>query len=324
MSPPLRLGVVGCANIARRSMLPALAGLPGWRLTAVASRTAEKARLLAEAFGAEPVVGYDHLLARSDLDAVYLPLPTGLHREWIGKAVAAGKHLLVEKSFAEEATATATLLEQARGARVCVVENYLFPHHAQTRMLHQMLAGGEIGELLLLRTTFSFPPLPSCNFRYDAALGGGALLDAGGYVVRIAREFLGDDLTLLSGWLEMDPERGVDVAGAAMLRNSAGVVAQGYFGFHSHYQCLVEFLGTRGKLSTGRIFTAPPDYTATITLEQQGHREERVVLPDHQYRNMWLHFQTAILGGDYEPEYRAIQRQSDLQTQIRTLAHAHA
>jgi len=359
---------MGCANIAWRSMLPALRKAEGWRLAAVASRTPDKAQRFADAFGAEAVVGYEHLLERDDIDAIYMPLPTGLHREWVAKALGARKHLLVEKSFAEDDSVTRELLAQAQAAGVCVIENYLFVHHAQTQAIREVIQEGAIGDLLLLRTTFSFPPLSSDNFRYQRELGGGALLDAGGYTAMLCQEFLGkpdiqrcdahrdhepcqfppgrsaegdaepsfrrgrlgqgeevrrmkSELKVLSSWLEWDPKTGVDLAGATTLRNSLGVVAQCYFGFHSYYQCLAEFLGTRGKLSTGRIFTAPPDLTPSLVLDRQSGREERTLPADNQYRNMWRHFRDCILAGDYEPGYQAIELQADLLTRIRTYAH---
>src|SRR5258707_26812 len=96
----VRIGVLGCAGIARRSTIPAMKAVPGLDLVAVASRSREKADAFASQFGVEPMVGYQALVDRQDIDALYVPLPTGLHAEWIPKSLEAGKHVLAEKSLA--------------------------------------------------------------------------------------------------------------------------------------------------------------------------------------------------------------------------------
>ena len=92
---------MGCANIAQRLMIPAIKQMPSqWELVAVASRTYKKAEDYSNQFGCEAVIGYDKLLQRDDIDAIYIPLPTGLHKEWISKSLLAGKHVYAEKSIA--------------------------------------------------------------------------------------------------------------------------------------------------------------------------------------------------------------------------------
>src|SRR5690349_16851277 len=96
----LNVGILGTADIAWRAMAPALAADPTVRLVAVASRTEGRAARFAERFGCAAVTGYENLLRRDDLAAVYVPLPTGLHGYWVGRALAGGRHVLVEKSLA--------------------------------------------------------------------------------------------------------------------------------------------------------------------------------------------------------------------------------
>ena len=97
----IRIGILGCANIAHRSMIPALLSIPDkFEVVAVASRTLEKASAFAQDFGCEAIAPYEAMLERKDIDALYIPLPTGLHKEWINKALCAGKHVYAEKSIA--------------------------------------------------------------------------------------------------------------------------------------------------------------------------------------------------------------------------------
>lgn len=95
---------MGCANIAKRSVIPTIKSLGAYELVAIASRTSEKAQEFAQIFDCEAITGYGNLLTREDIDAVYMPLPTGLHEEWVLKTLDARKHILIEKSLAENYT----------------------------------------------------------------------------------------------------------------------------------------------------------------------------------------------------------------------------
>ena len=110
----IRIGVMGCAAIAKKSVIPAILALPEqFELVAIASRTSEKAEEFAALFGCEAVTGYDYLL-QLDIDAVYIPLPTGLHEEWINKALLAGKHVYAEKSIASSFDSAKSMVENAK------------------------------------------------------------------------------------------------------------------------------------------------------------------------------------------------------------------
>lgn len=125
----LRIGVMGCSGFAARAMIPAMKELPEIELKAVASRNGVKAKTYAERFDCDAVEGYDGLLRREDLDAIYMPLPPGLHEEWISRSLEAGKHVLVEKPFVTDGSAALHLLRKAREKRLLVMENFLFLHH---------------------------------------------------------------------------------------------------------------------------------------------------------------------------------------------------
>ena len=291
----VRVGVMGCSSFAKRAMMPALVQCGAAKLTAVASRTRERAQEFAKAFDCEAVEGYENLLSRADIEAVYMPLPTGLHEEWVTKALAAGKHLLVEKSFAEKLETTEKMVSDARRKNLLVMENYLFPHHSQYKWIRDFVESGELGDIHLVRSTFGFPPPAEDNFRYNKELGGGALLDAGGYVIMIVRLLLGDDLDLLGSALQYNSDLGVDIYGDAMFRNAQGQVAQVSFGFDYYYQCNLELLGTKGKLTVDRLFTPPPGFSPVVRIEHQGRKQELSLRPDNHYANMIGCFSKTIL-----------------------------
>ncbi len=291
---PLKIGVMGCANIAWRSMIPAMAECDRIKLIAVASRSKTKAQKFAKKFNCEPIFGYEELLKRDDIEAIYMPLPTGLHYHWILETLKAGKHILVEKSFAMDYNSAQKMVDLAREKKLLIIENFLFPHHSQHQWVKNLLNRDAIGEIQLLRSTFGFPPLPKDNFRYKAGLGGGALLDAGAYVVKAATLFLGKELKLLGASLRYDTSSGVDILGYAMFTNPIGQVAQLSFGFNYYYQCNYELLGTQGKLIIERAFTPPPNFKPIARLESQDLKQEFTLPADNHFVNMLNFFSLTI------------------------------
>jgi NDP-hexose-3-ketoreductase len=286
----IRIGVMGCSEFAWRAMIPAMEASGCMELVAVASRTMKKATQFAQRFKCDAIVGYDELIMRDDIEAVYMPLPTGLHEEWVMRALELGKHILVEKSFAENYQSAKLMIDLARKKNLLVMENFLFPHHSQYVWAQEQLANNEIGEFKMLRSSFGFPLLPKDNFRYQRHLGGGSLLDAGAYLVKVSQLFLGSDLTLVGSVLIYDDNMGIDTSGHAMFKNIRQQIAQVSFGFGYYYQCLLELLGSKGKIVLARIFTAPPGFQPRAYLEYQDRTIAFSLPADNQYVNMCCFF----------------------------------
>lgn len=295
---------MGCAAIAAKSMIPAIKQCEFSDLTAVASRTEEKARRYAAMFGCIPITGYDSLLSAKDIDAVYMPLPTGLHEEWILKSLVSGKHILAEKSLGMDFLSTKKMIDVAREKNLLVIENFMFQYHSQHVFVKDLIARNEIGKIHFFKSSFGFPPLASDNFRYNKALGGGVLLDAAGYPVKAAQMFLGKKLTLCGAFVKYDQETGIDIYGGAVLKNHADQIAHLSFSFDNYYQCNYEIWGTKGKIVLNRAFTPPPDFAPTVILEQQNGRQEFNLKPDNHFVNILSKFCKAIhernFGGHYQ------------------------
>ncbi len=269
----VKLGVMGCADIARRSMIPAIKFLPDkFDLVAVASRTEDKAALFAKEFTCKSVVGYDNLL-KEDIEAVYIPLPTGLHDEWINKALLAGKHVYAEKSIAYSYDATKGMVQNAKAKNLSLMEGFMFQYHTQHQIVTELIKSGGIGETRCFRSSFGFPPLSASNFRYDNELGGGVVFDAAGYTVRAVHFILGKDYEVVSSSLFFDEAFGSHTYGSAFLKGRNGVGAQIAFGFDNFYQCNYEVWGSKGKITVDRAFTPGPDFSPTIVLETVKERK---------------------------------------------------
>lgn len=151
---------------------------------------------------------------------MYVPLPPGLRGPWVDSALRAGKHVLAEKPLTLTAAESAALVSLARRNGLVLLENYMFLRHPLHAEVRRRL--GTIGELRGLTAVFGIPPRPDDDIRYQPALGGGALTDLGGYPVRAAQFFLGPGLDVVGATLRVDPARGVDVSGTALLATRAG------------------------------------------------------------------------------------------------------
>ncbi|KAB8315242.1 Gfo/Idh/MocA family oxidoreductase [Tolypothrix campylonemoides VB511288] len=312
----IRIGVMGCANIAERYMIPAINALEEFKLVAVASRTQETAQKFAEKFNCEAIVGYQSLLEREDIDAIYLPLPTGLHNEWINKSLDAGKHILAEKSLGIDFHSTKAMVEKAQEKKLLLMENFQFQYHSQHNYVKKLLTSGEIGEMRSFRASFGFPPLAWNNFRYNAELGGGSLLDAGSYMLKVSQFFLGSDLEVKAADLVYDEELKVDLYGTAYLTNGK-LSSQVAWGFDNFYQCNYEIWGSKGKLSCERAYSAPPGFSPKIIIEKQGLRTEILLDSDNHFENILKYFRHSILEQKYEHHFKEILTQARLIEQVK-------
>lgn len=311
----VRVGLLGCASIARRRTGPAMLREPAVELVAVASRDAAKAAEFGAEFGADPVHGYAALLERSDLDAVYVPLPTGLHAEWIERALRAGKHVLAEKPLTDSPARTDRLLDLAADRGLVLMENLASLRNPVHDRVAALVAAGAIGELRTVEAAFAFPPLAPRDVRYAPELGGGALLDAGVYPVTTARTFLGDDVAVAGATLTRRGRGGVDVAGTALLHDAAGRAAQLTFGFEHAYRCRYRLWGSAGHLELDRAYSPPPTWESVIRIESDGEVREESLPPWDQFRASVQEFVAAVADGVPSPTYPG----ADVRAQARLL-----
>ncbi|GLX23047.1 MULTISPECIES: Gfo/Idh/MocA family protein [Streptomyces] len=320
-SDRLRIGIMGCADIAWRRTLPAVESNPAVEVAAVASRRAETAARFTGRFGGTPVVGYDALLEREDVDAVYIPLPGRLHAEWVSRSLEAGKHVLVEKPLTADAGDTARLVADARARGLVLLENYMFLYHSQHTAVRKALAEDAIGELRGFTSAFTIPPKPAGDIRYQREVGGGAFLDFGGYPVRAAQYFLGSDLKVVGAVFRHDRDLGVVLSGSVLLCTPQGVPARLTFGMEHSYRNTYSLSGSTGRLVLDRAFTPPETYQPVMRIERQDHQEQFVLSADHQFANVVDTFAAAVLKGlDVRDHQEGSLRQAELVEQIRANA----
>ena len=312
---------MGCASIARRLVIPAILSLPDrYELAAVASRDRGKAEEFAAAFATEAVTGYENLLDREDIEAIYMPLPTGLHEEWVHKCLAAGKHVLAEKSLAIDHESARRMAGLAGSRELVLKENFMFKYHSQHNLTWKLLEEQQLGRLRLFRSQFGFPPMDRTNFRYDKSAGGGSLLDAGAYTVKASQWFLGHGLEVLDAVLYFDEVTGVDIYGNACLLSRRGIVAQISFGFDNYYQCNYELWGSGGRLVAERAFTPKPAERPSMLVESPERRERVELEADDHFKNILISLYDNIRQGDFSSCLDEILDQSRVLTDIRDRA----
>lgn len=318
----MKIGILGTADIAFRRFLPALEKSEGLSYAGVAARTLEKGKRFQEAFGGEIYGGYDALLADQTIETVYVPLPPALHYEWGKKVLEAGKHLLMEKPFTTGLAETEGLLALAKEKGLAVHENYMFLYHSQLAKIKERIADGTLGDVRLIRAAFGFPKRGADDFRYKKELGGGALLDCGGYPVRLALELLGESTRVVQARLPQPEGYEVELYGSAVLENDAGLCAQISFGMDNAYQCQLEVWGSKATLIAPRIFTAGADFKPQLIFRSSTDMTQVELEQDDQFlHSMEIFKKAAEDSGIRKRLSQSILKQSILICAIRKEGH---
>ncbi len=195
----IRFGIISCAGIARKRFIPAIAQAANAELVGVASRNQAKADQYAAENGIRQAFGsYEALLARSDVDAVYIPLPNGMHKEWSLKAIAAGKHVLCEKPLAPTPQDCLELAAAAKTAGVLLMEAFMYRFHPLTEFVIRQVQSQALGEIETIQASFSFVLDDPANVRFLPEQAGGALMDVGCYGINCVRTFFNEEPAAVS------------------------------------------------------------------------------------------------------------------------------
>ena len=251
----LRWGLLSTARI-NQALLPPLRASARNELTAVASRDLERAQAYAKERDIPRVFGsYEAMLADPDVDVIYNPLPNSLHMEWTIKAAQAGKHVLCEKPLALTVEEVDAIAAAAQQAGVVVMEAFMYRHHPQTLKVKELVDGGAIGKLQLVRGSFTFDISDENDVRLNSALGGGSIWDIGCYPISYARLIAGAEPVEVFGWQKTGAGSGVDESFFGQLHFSNDVYAQFDCGFRTPQRTHLELVGDKGSITIKVPFT---------------------------------------------------------------------
>jgi xylose dehydrogenase (NAD/NADP) len=286
-----RWGIISTANI-NRLVLAGARESDRVDVVAVASRDRSRVEAYARENGIERAyAGYEALLADPDIDAVYISLPNSLHVEWSIRSLEAGKHVLCEKPFDRRPDQVERAFDAAERADRLLMEAFMYRFNPQAAKVKELVAGGAIGALRLVRAAFSFSLDDVENVRLAADLDGGALMDVGCYCVSGSRLLAGEPETLFGE--QHFGATGVDVLFVGTMRFPGDVLGHFDCGFVLSGRDELEVVGDQGSLFLDDPWHAR---TPVIELRREGGVEEIVLQPENSYRLELENLSDAISG----------------------------
>ncbi len=253
-------GLLSTASINER-LIPAIRDSQRSELLAVASRSPAKAEQYAKHWGIPRAYGsYEAMLAAQDIDAIYISLPNGFHKEWSVKCADAGKHVLCEKPLALTVEQVDRMTEAARRNGVVLQEAAMYRYHPQTRKVQELIDQGAVGEIRMIQSLFCFTLFTlkdPGDVRLDPDIGGGSLWDIGSYPVSFSRLVMKSNPVEVAAW-QISSERGVDLTFMGQMRFPSGAVAQFSCSFQSVPHWEMDFLGGQGRINLDIPWTQRP------------------------------------------------------------------
>lgn len=272
----IRIGILGAARIAPLALIHPANENPEVAVVAVAARDVARAQTFAAKHGIASAHGdYEALITAPDIDAIYNPLPNGLHGRWTRAALAAGKHVLCEKPFTANAAEAREIAELAADSDRVVMEAFHYRYHPMTLRAEEIIASAELGPLRHVEASLCFPLPKFSDIRYDYGLAGGAMMDAGCYPVHMARTFGGPSPEVVAARAKLRDKQ-IDRAMTADLRFPAGHTGRVRCSMWSSrlLQISARVIGEHGEL---RILNPVlPHYFHRLSVRsRQGKRVER-------------------------------------------------
>lgn len=297
----LRWGILGAANIAVGSVIPGLQQSELNEVAAIASRDEEKAKETADRLGIPQAYGsYEALLADDSIDAVYIPLPNHLHREWTIRAAEAGKHILCEKPLALNEQEASEMVQACEKAGVHLAEAFMYRHHPRYDQIRSIIESGEIGTIRGIHSTFSFNNSSSSgNVRFRKEWGGGALYDIGCYSISAARLLLGKEPTAVTVVGLFSPEHDhVDMMASGLMEFGDNVGVTFDSSMWAAFRNTLEVLGSDGIIEVPSAYISRLDNSSNFYVTKDGERTEIEVPKVNHYSLQGDDMARAVLQGE--------------------------
>lgn len=295
----LKWGILGASKFAIEHMGPAIHGAHNAELVAVASRGHHGAqRFQPFAPNCVSVQGYQALLDRDDIDAVYIPLPHTLHADWAVKAMQSGKHVLVEKPLGMSVAEVDDVISVRDETGRFVAEAYMIAHHPQWHRVHHLIHDGAIGEVIHVSGVFTYNNATKPeNIRNDATRGGGALPDIGVYAFGAAQMILDVSLTDIAARIRW--ENGFDTF-AQVTGRLGNATYSGHVSMRMHLHQSFEIHGTHGMIRLTAPFNPGVFAESRVELCQQTHGMSVERFPEADQYKLQVHaFGQAVQGHSY-------------------------
>jgi predicted dehydrogenase len=298
-SAPVRIGILGAAKIAPLAVVRPARAVAEAEVVAVAARDVTRAEAFARKHGiARALPSYQALLEDPSVNAVYNPLPNGLHAEWTLRALEAGKHVLCEKPFTANAAEAETVADAARASGLVVMEAFHYRYHPlATRMVE---AVGQLGTIRSVEAALCFPLPRFSDIRYDYALAGGAMMDAGVYPLTCLRLLGPGEPSVVSAVAKKRSDL-VDRAMSVELAYPGGATGHLECSMWSRrlLQIRAEVVGDRGRMKVFNFVAPHLRNRLTVTVDGVTTRER--VQGEPTYTHQLRAFTGAVLRGEPFP-----------------------
>ncbi|MDG5786141.1 Gfo/Idh/MocA family oxidoreductase [Evansella sp. AB-P1] len=289
----VRFGVLGYARIAENSVIPPMLESDFAEFYALASSSEEKRKACKEKFDCKRIYeSYEELLEDKEIQAVYIPLPNSLHKEWAIKAMEKGKHVLCEKPMALNETEALEMIEVSKKNNVILMEAFMYKYTSRIQLVEEVLEKGILGEIKHITSSFRFFLNRPNTIKMQPELGGGALYDVGCYPLNFVGMVMNQEPSDIHVVSEM--KEGVDVSASVLLQYSSGATATLNAGFNAFPRNYSEIIGTKGRIEIPDTFTGKEGKLFLYTDEKE---EEIYVPPSSRYQLEVDDFSRSILNG---------------------------
>lgn len=301
MAEQLRWGILGAARV-NDKLMPAIVEAENAKLVAIASRRPGAAAETLQKHApnetdAEALDDPEALLARDDIDAIYLPMANEEHAEWALKAIDHGKHVLIEKPMALKVADIDAIEAAAKANDVTVMEGFMYRFHTQHDFVRDLIDSGKIGEVRTVKTAFAFPMKPARLYRINRGIanGGGAMWDIGPYAVHTARHWFDNEPVAATAMAKLN-EHGADVSLSGIFDFGDGRYGHFEMSFEHARRSVYEIIGTKGGITCHTVWQ-PHDEQPLISYWTDAGESETVSLPMANHFNREIeHFSDCILN----------------------------
>ena len=318
MTPKIRIGIIGCSNIARSSVIPAIKKSENAELAFIGSRSEEKAKNYSDEFNCKKFGSYVDVIQDENVDAVYISTPISTHEEWIIKSANAGKHILCEKSSVHSFPSAKKTIQICNDNDVRLMEGFMFRFHPSHKRVKELIKNGNLGQISLFNSRYGFPPISKNNIRYKKSLGGGILNDAGCYPICASRILFDSEPIGISCEQFIDEKTDVDTKVSLYMKFSNSRISQSFIGYDMSYQSLYSLWGSEGYLQLSRAYNVPEDMDVSLVVDSNTIKEEILVESVNHFQIMIDSFSKELVN----PGHTSFNFEEDLLNQAKVMEAA--
>lgn len=281
----MKIGVIGCSSIAESSVIPAIKKSKIVELEILGSRKNKKAKFFAKKFSCKKFGSYEDVLD-SNIDAVYISLPIGLHEKWCILAAKKQKHILCEKSLTTSYSSAKKILKVTQKNHVKIMEALMFRFHPSHEKVKELIKS-KIKKNFTFFSRYGFPFIPRNNIRFNKKLGGGIFNDAGCYPICASRMLFGKEPISVLANFSIDKKSGIDIKATICLKFSNNEIANMEIGYDLEYENFYDVWGEKGTLRLTRAYNIP-SYMRPIIKFRRKLNEREINLKSYNHFELMI------------------------------------